>query len=328
MVYFEKNKRNEPKALGYLIFLSKYENMKLIAFLADVLQIFKRYQQSLQSDNLSIVSLAKNIDELKTLLIALQQRDTNGGWAQKFQESLEEKDGEIFLKNIQIKTPTGTRLKNQKDFHQIRRDVLTTLLDCIQSRFDSDEQFYNIIKPFIEFREEADIQQIHSIFGADLPLSTLSLEYIEALKLNAHDKNLSKQLKTLINSENPSQFEHMITILSRIKACTPQSADVERLIKSNNLLKTASRSNLILKTENKYMYVYYNMPTLEKWNPKKAINIWLNDKDRREHVDIIQKDSARKQPYYKGTFELASSLNDDDEDEVTVTEQNEKNVQF
>lgn len=119
---------------------------------------------------------------------------------------------------------------------------------------------------------------------------TLSLEYIEALKLNAHDKNLSKQLKTLINSENPSQFEHMITILSRIKACTPQPADVERLIKSNNLLKTASRSNLILKTENKYMYVYYNMPTLEKWNPKKAINIWLNDKDRREHVDIIQKD--------------------------------------
>lgn len=70
--------------------------MKLIAFLADVLQIFKRYQQSLQSDNLSIVSLAKNIDELKTQLIALQQRDTNGGWAQKFQESLEEKDGENF----------------------------------------------------------------------------------------------------------------------------------------------------------------------------------------------------------------------------------------
>lgn len=56
---------------------------------------------------------------------------------------------------------------------------------------------------------------------------------------------------------------------------------------------------------------------------KKAISIWLNDKDRREQVDIIQKDSTRKQPYYKGTFELASSLNDDDEDEVTVTEQNE-----
>lgn len=56
---------------------------------------------------------------------------------------------------------------------------------------------------------------------------------------------------------------------------------------------------------------------------KKAISIWLNDKDRREQVDIIQKDSTRKQPYYKDTFELASSLNDDDEDEVTVIEQNE-----
>lgn len=78
------------------------------------------------------------------------------------------------------------------------------------------------------------------------------------------------------------------------------------------------------------MYVYYNMPTLEKWNPKKAINIWLNDKQRREHIDIIQKDSAKKQSYFKGTFELATMSMDIDEEEVNVEqyEQNEKNIRF
>lgn len=44
MIYFDKNK-NDAKVSGYLTFLSKLENMKLIVFLCDILQIYKRYQK-------------------------------------------------------------------------------------------------------------------------------------------------------------------------------------------------------------------------------------------------------------------------------------------
>lgn len=67
MIYFEKHKTN-AKVSGYFNFWSKMENMKLIAFLADILQIFKRYQKLASSDNLTIVSLANYIDSLKTRL--------------------------------------------------------------------------------------------------------------------------------------------------------------------------------------------------------------------------------------------------------------------
>lgn len=97
-----------------------------------------------------------------------------------------------------------------------------------------------------------------------------------------------------MSCDDSSNHECVIAALSRINICTPQTADVERSIKANNLLKTAFRNGLNLQTENKYMFVHFNMPALESWDPKPAITIWLNDKQRRVHIDIIQKATAKK----------------------------------
>ena len=69
------------------------------------------------------------------------------------------------------------------------------------------------------------------------------------------------------------------------------------------------------------MYVYFNMPDLEKWDPRSAIKIWLNDKNRREHTDLLRKDTAKKKAYFKGIFQLAteSDYDDDDEDNSMLT---------
>lgn len=94
----------------------------------------------------------------------------------------------------------------------------------------------------------------------------------------------------------------MLDTFCRIQSCTPQSADCERCIKVNNELKTNYRQSLSLETENKYMFVYYNMPPLINWNPRKSILSWLNEKDRRIHENLVQKGTAIKQPWYKGIF--------------------------
>lgn len=68
-------------------------------------------------------------------------------------------------------------------------------------------------------------------------------------------------IKTLTKSSN---YNEILTLLSRIHVLTPHSADVERCISANNLIKTPLRNRLSVETENKYLHIYFNMPVLEQ----------------------------------------------------------------
>lgn len=109
----------------------------------------------------------------------------------------------------------------------------------------------------------------------------------------------------MISHENADQLDCVATVFGRIQSFTPQSADVERCVKANNLLKSVFRRSFSLETENKYMFVNYNMPRLNNWNPRKAILLWMQEKERRKHEELIKKDTAKKQPWYTGIFEQA-----------------------
>lgn len=95
-------------------------------------------------------------------------------------------------------------------------------------------------------------RKIHSIFGADLSFANLDLEFNELVELKlCVGMDLSAQIKKLILLNEKSKYDNVIIILCRIQASTPQSADVERSIKANNLFKTSFRNRLNLETENK-----------------------------------------------------------------------------
>lgn len=193
----------------------------------------------------------------------------------------------------------------------------------LESRFSSDIDIFEIIQPFIQLKENANIRQIHTIFGADLQLATLHLEFQELVQLKLwNELSLTDLIKKLIEPNNLSKYENVATILCRINACTPQSADAERSIKANNLFKTAFRTRLNLETENNYMFVYFNMPCLELWSPREAILSWLKAKDRREHSNLLHKETAKNQSYYKGIFEMAGESDDDEEGHGSTQNQN------
>ena len=59
-------------------------------------------------------------------------------------------------------------------------------------------------------------------------------------------------------------------------AAKPHSANFERLISSSNALKVSGRSGMSVETENLYLYIHYNMPTLEEFDPWEAVMIWLS----------------------------------------------------
>lgn len=86
-------------------------------------------------------------------------------------------NGKPFLKGIEKTTTSYTRSSGKRVFNQIRFSVLNTLSDCIQKRFKADAELIQVLEPFIQFKENANGRKIHSMFGADLPLVSMSPEF-------------------------------------------------------------------------------------------------------------------------------------------------------
>lgn len=317
VAYFTKNKEKSCQSSGYLNFLTKEKNVRSLCFLADVLLIFHRYHKKLQSDDLTIISLASNLKMLEKALINLRESNLIGGWEEALNNQLINQDGELFLHGIQLSQMNNSRTQRTIDFDNFRETVISSLIMNMEKRFHVEEDMVNVIEPFINFRENANLRKIHEIFGGDLDLSSLVLEFYEIIELKDElglETTLSQTIGTLLRNEHlRSQFKNIIIVLSRMEICTPHSADVERCISSDNLLKSPLRNRMSVDTETKYLYIYHNMPDIENWNPRHAIIAFLNEKNRRERTDLMQ-GKAVEANYFKGVFSSAGKINMIDDD--------------
>ena len=120
---------------------------------------------------------------------------------------------------------------------------------------------------------------------------------------------LNKLVKDLARQK---LFPNLVIVLSRVVAAKPHSADVEGLISSSNALKTSDRSRMSVETENLYLYIHYNMPPLEAFDPREAVMTWMSSKKRRNKSH----DKAKCQVHFKGVFAEAEHKVDEDEMEV------------
>lgn len=157
--------------------------------------------------------MAKHIESLKASLIGIQNSDLPGGWVETLNNSVTEENEKIWLKGFEMSTRTRSRSLEKWNFNEIRNEIFNTLHDCLQNRFQVDDDLIKIVKPFIDFQEDANIKQIHEIFGADLPLSTLSLEYSQLVPSKDHEKStLSKQIKDILICADSSNYECVIRL--------------------------------------------------------------------------------------------------------------------
>lgn len=127
MLYFDVNKETNATDMGYFRFLSKIENLRVITFIADLLQIYSRYQKKSQDDKLTINSLVQNIRSLQNALIGLQEQCLFGGWEETFSNSLKEEDeGKFSLKGFELSGvgETCRATENTNEFSIIRNDII------------------------------------------------------------------------------------------------------------------------------------------------------------------------------------------------------------
>lgn len=176
-----------------------------------------------------------------------------------------------------------------------------------------------ISDPFVELNGKADMKVVHELLCPDLDLVSLNFEYTELCQDAKLKKlGLAKLTAHLATNGDASTNKEIFLAFARLLAATPHSADVERSISANNRLKTPLRSSIEIDTENKYLYVHFNMPPLIDWNPRNAVINWLNKKSRREHEIKIEncRRKAKYQRYFKGVFTQIDPNEGVDDDET------------
>lgn len=318
-LYFTKNQQNAQCA-GFLRFITNFTNLKLITFLGDVLFLYKRFQEKLQDDRLTIILLSTHVKNLLMMFSKIKETKLLGGFESKLESSLKFEDGKVFLKEIELIAITETRQHRYRSFEIIREEILESLDKFLNVRFSSDENLLAVIKPFAELSSTADLSKLHALVAPDIDLASLFTQFTEVCESPQIETYRKLSLRNLIlllskSTDVSTTYKELIIVLSRIYAATPHSADVERCISASNLLKTQQRSRLLVETENKYLYIRFNMPDLEDWNPRPTIGAWINAKNRRNRDITPENTITRKQKYFKGVFaEVGEGDQDNDDD--------------
>lgn len=309
-----------------LNYLKNFKKLQLISFIADVLFIFQRYQKKIQADNLNLISLHQYIKELCTAIEELKSKPLLGGWESTLQntvvkEDLLNDDGQaicnIKLKNIDLSTEEiekrGAHNK-KRHFEVVRAEIIEKLLQLTKNNFDFEDELIKLLIPFVKFdKENVNIMEIHEKIAPDLDISSLGLQFNELCELGQlRDCNISDIVSHLAANDVNSSYVDVLTVFARLVAATPSSADVERSISANNLLKTSLRSSLKLETENNYLHVHYNMPSLTEWEPKDAVVRWLNSKERRK-TNLTAKNVEKSQRHFMGVFPEAKQRKETDD---------------
>lgn len=316
VIYFSKQTDAADK--GFKEYLTNYENLKLIALMADVMYLFTIFQKRAQADDLNIVSLVRHVSWLQSKIEFMETSDLSEGWLQKLSNSIvlktindDEQNKVKTLKGIEL-AETNRIIRNRRnDFTITRKRITKSIAKCINDRFVVDLNLVEKLGPFCKLDSSANVKIVTELIAPDMNDCDLYMQYEDACSVQEF-KNLSFiELLPQLAKDHES-FGKVFEVFARIAAVTPHSADVERSISANNRLKTNGRSNFDISSENKWLFIHFNMPTLELWNPRKCVIEWINRKKRRHHDLTVHasREGARKttaQPYYYGIFEAANS---------------------
>ena len=236
------------------------------------------------------------------------------------------------LKGIKLQDARKRRVPHSlvtvtRELGAIKNEIICSLDEFLSQRFDIDQKLVGILRPFVGLQSDCDIKEVHNTICSDLDLMELTLEFEELAR--SEDVNHIQELKLPQLVQYLFRIKdicpNMITALCRVLAANPHSCDVERLISACNLLKTSMGNRIDIKTQNLYLYVHFNMETLEEWDPRPSIIRWLNQKEHRKKT--VEK--AKTQRWFKGVFKEAKQArdeSDDEEDEVknAVNEQSKE----
>lgn len=321
---------HKSDAQGYLIFLTKKENIEMLAFLADFFVLHSKFQKSLQSNTLDFLKLHRQVENFKEDLRDMKTEQILCGYEENvanFMNGRDDLDGDLKYRGITL-ADSNTRGRKKSCFQDLRIEILDKMQNYMNIRFSEPiDESYESILPFFEFdRTRADVRAVHKMIAPDLDCRMLNLQFKDVCKSASMTKMpLRHLLGNLTQNDDTKYFTELITVLARFVVTTPHSADVERCVSANNCIKTPLRSSIKISTENNLLFVNMNMPPLMKWEPEKTIVHWLTMKERRLHNLTLENENtkARKRPYFNGIFYCGGDrmiVDNSDDDQLNLTD--------
>lgn len=315
--YLQTSKDNSAK--GHLSTWTEKTKLNIVCLIADVLLVYSQFQKSIQSNHMTLTGLHQKVEQVKQSLNSMLDKPLLGGWESEFTKNVTEQDefyGVQLAHHQRRRREHHSFVSDIRDYSPIRTEVIISLVNFIDQRFCSDHSSVNLT-PLSQIRMDVGDEEIEACHGyliPDLDLAQFAIQYRDVastldVKLL---RNPSSVLKHIVQSG--ADMTQLATALARFLVLKPHSADVERLIKSYNLIKTIDRANMKPETLKNYLYIQHNMPVLTQFDARSAVLMWMKDKERRNVVPLKYKE----QRWFKSVFaaanccghETATSLNE------------------
>lgn len=273
--YLQTSKENSAK--GHLSTWTDKTKLYIVCLIADVLLVYSQFQKNIQSNHMTLTGMHQNVEQVKHSLSSMLDKPLLGGWESELTKNLTDQDefyGVHLAHHGRRRREHHSFVSDVRDYSPTRTEVIMSLVDFIDQRFCSDRSSAVKLTPLSQISinvGDEEIEACHGYLIPDLNLAHFALQYRDVastldMKLLT---NPSSVLKHILQSG--AEMTQLATALAHFLVLKPHSADVERLIKSYNLIKTIDRANMMPQTLKNYLYIQHNMPVLTHLDARSAV---------------------------------------------------------
>ncbi len=293
------------------------DRLHLLCFLCDVMDLYRRFQQRLESDSCRLNDISDQRNKLVARLTQISETPLLGGWEKLFLNGVTENEaGDSFFLGFQLKNASTCQrrkshhlfITDSRDINSVRIEVIESLKTFLGERLTDDD--FDDLQPLKQLQmnvSDEELTECHGKIVPDLPLMEFAESYREAAGQNMEHRSIEELLKYVLLVP---QWKILAVALARFSAAKPHSADVERIISLYNNLKTPERNSMDAETVQDYLYVAMNMPPLAEFDARPAVHLWLQSEERRPRGYSAK---ATEQEYFCGVFAQSNARKDPDE---------------
>ena len=282
---------DDSAAKGHLRNWTDLCKLKTVCLVADLLMVFSRFQKSPQDNAINVFDMESKVTSVKKRISEFKASSLLGGWEECLEKDLSVKNkfhGIQLIGRQRRNERHHALVSDRRDFKAIRNETITSLSNFIEQRYKSEQGSLSKLKPLKKLKEnimDQELKECHQSIITDKSLAEFGLQYKEAAsipELNTAENPTDLLTLLLRSSKSGNNMDVLITALARVIVGKPHSADVERLIKSYNVVKTIERSSISSETLRSYLYIRHNIPVVYEFDPCTTSRVSVDSGERTE----------------------------------------------
>ena len=175
----------DRSAQGHIKFLTDRTKFRTMCCVADVLQIYSRFQKAIQDNRVTyfdwdtrVCNLIEQLNKMKSTMLV-------GGWEYNFNENYNEEASTFFGVNLidKQRRTNHTLVSVKRDFSAIRFEIIESLINFLEERYHLDSERVKQLHPLKKLNSEVtdeELKKCYEIIIPELDLASFALQYRDA----------------------------------------------------------------------------------------------------------------------------------------------------